>query len=84
MTVSANNAIGTILKLDCFSGRTADLQEFLHSWGTVHAVRVALVGRISVYLYCDVTKISRQRQQEEASSPRLHLKDVDVPSRLPK
>ena len=49
MTVtSANNAIGTILKLDCFSGRTADLHVFLHSWCTLHAVRVALVGRISV------------------------------------
>ncbi len=49
MTVrSANNAIGTILKLDCFSGRTADLNVFLHSWCTLHAVKVAIVGRISV------------------------------------
>ncbi len=38
---SANNAIGTILKLDSFSGRTADLHVFLHSWCTSHAVRVS-------------------------------------------
>ena len=32
MTVrSANNAIGTILTFDCFSGRTADLHMFLRS-----------------------------------------------------
>ena len=33
MTVrSANNAVGTILKLDFFSRRTADLHMFLRSW----------------------------------------------------
>jgi hypothetical protein len=45
---SANNAIGTILKLDCFSGRTADLHVFLRSWCTLLAVEIAIVGRISV------------------------------------
>jgi hypothetical protein len=45
MTVSsANNAIGTILKFDSFSGRTVDLHMFLRSWCTLHAVRVSGLG----------------------------------------
>jgi hypothetical protein len=41
MTVrSANNAIGTILKLDSFSG-TADLHMFLRFWCKLLVVRVA-------------------------------------------
>ena len=50
MTVtSANNAIGTILKLDFFSGRTADLHMSLRSWCTLLVVRVAIVSQTSVY-----------------------------------
>jgi hypothetical protein len=42
MTVrSANNAICTILKFDCFSGRTADLRMLLRSWCKGLVVRVA-------------------------------------------
>ena len=42
MTVrSATNAIATILKFDCFSGRTADLHMFLRSWCEWLVVRVA-------------------------------------------
>ena len=42
MTVrSAANAIGTILKFDCFSGRTADLHMFLRSWCKGLVVSVA-------------------------------------------
>ncbi len=54
MTVtSASNAIGTILKLDFFSGRTADLHMFLHSRCkllVVLVVRVAIVSRTSVVM----------------------------------
>ncbi len=51
MTVrSANNAIGTILKLDCFSGRTADLHMFLGPCCKLLVVKVALVGWTSVWL----------------------------------
>ncbi len=49
MTVrSAANAIRTILKVDFFSGRTADLHMFLRSWCTLVVVEIAIVGRISV------------------------------------
>ncbi len=42
MTVrSAANAIRTILKVDCFSGRTADLRMFLRSRCKLVVVRVA-------------------------------------------
>ena len=42
MTVrSANNTIGTILKLDSFSGRTADLHVFLRACCKLLVVRVA-------------------------------------------
>ncbi len=41
MTVrSANNAIGTILKVEFFSGRTADLRMFLRSRCKLVVVRV--------------------------------------------
>jgi hypothetical protein len=43
MTVrSAANAIATILKVECFSGRTADLRMFLRSRCKLVVVRVAL------------------------------------------
>jgi hypothetical protein len=66
MTVkSANNAIGTILKKDVFSGRTADLHMFLGPCCKLLVVKVALVGRTSVWLCYDVTTIRRQRRQRE-------------------
>ena len=66
MTVrSANNAIGTILKKDVFSGRTADLHMFLGPCCKLLVVKVALVGWTSVWLCYDVTTIRRQRRQRE-------------------
>ena len=65
MTVrSANNAIGTILKVEFFSGRTADLHMFLGPCCKLLLVKVAIVGLTSVWLCYDVTTTSRQRQQQ--------------------
>jgi hypothetical protein len=66
MTVrSANNAIGTILKVEVFSGRTADLHMFLGPCCKLLLVKVAIVGLTSVWLCYDVTVIRRQRHSSK-------------------
>jgi hypothetical protein len=78
MTVrSAANAIGTILKFDCFSGRTADLRMFLQVARCQGSL--TLTGPRCSYVTTQQQYVSRQRQrQREAKprSPRLHLKEV--------